>query len=135
MTTEDLDDPGKAGLTELKQGMTRYKAPPRLERRIRHLLSHEPHALGWMERVRISWTSWVPLGASFACGALLAVSVLLAYRGTTADDDAIERQVVAGHVRSLMVGHLTDIASTDHHTVKPWFTGKLDYEHEMQVGQ
>jgi len=41
--------------------------------------------------------------------------------------DPIVAQVISGHVRSLQEQHLMDVASTDQHTVKPWFEGKLDF--------
>jgi anti-sigma factor RsiW len=56
---------------------------------------------------------------------VLIVAVPRLWPGSS--DSAIADAVVSAHVRSLLADHLTDVASSDQHTVKPWFQGQLDY--------
>ena len=77
-----------------------------------------------MARPRSKAFTWLALAASVAIAALL---VLRFGPARTGSNDLVAQLVLTGHVRSLMPDHLTDVASTDNHSVKPWFNGKLDF--------
>jgi len=98
-----------------------HTAPKHLARSIRANLRTLAEAE--QPRRRAVW-GWFASGAAFACVATLAVTLSLVPAGPRGNE--LEDDLVAAHVRSLMVNHLTDVASSDQHTVKPWFNGKLD---------
>jgi anti-sigma factor RsiW len=115
---DDADDPGRLGL---KDSASYYRAPATFARRLRKNLRASTSAPPRLIVTR----RWWAFAASFACGAVLAWAVT--YGQKSATESQLAHELVAGHVRSLMESHLTDVASTDQHTVKPWFAGKLDF--------
>jgi mycothiol system anti-sigma-R factor len=106
----------------VRDGTTYFTAPHELRARVTQLARTSPWS--WLRR-RMQLPSWAFAGALAAAVALsVATTLTLIQRESP---DALAREVVANHVRSLMVDHLADVATSDQHTVKPWFSGKLDF--------
>jgi anti-sigma factor RsiW len=69
---------------------------------------------------------WLAIAASVAVTAVVTWGLVQALSGR-ATQDRVVQDLISSHVRSLMASHLVDVASSDQHTVKPWFDGKLDF--------
>jgi anti-sigma factor RsiW len=112
----------------LRAAPLRWEAPPALEGRVRSALreSGRPPLRLSLSRKR--------LGLAAAAAALLALAGWALARTwlTPTAEDLLAQEVVASHVRSLMADHLADVASSDRHTVKPWFQGRLDFPPEVR---
>jgi anti-sigma factor RsiW len=72
-----------------------------------------------------SW-KWLALAASIVFAAIIAWNLLPGLQRPDAEQ-FLATQLIASHVRSLLANHLTDVASSDQHTVKPWLDVKLDF--------
>jgi anti-sigma factor RsiW len=99
----------------------------RIEAAVRRAAQEEARSQGsgWFESLWLGAFRWVP-----AVAALLIVSVgafLVMNSLRSSHQQLIASAVLAGHIRSLQPGHLIDVPSSDRHTVKPWFQGKLDF--------
>jgi len=81
-----------------------------------------PRAAALVER----WWGWRPAAASLALVAIGALAMNLATLQASRNDRLLD-EVVSSHVRSTLGQHLVDVASSDHHTVKPWLSSKLDF--------
>jgi anti-sigma factor RsiW len=100
----------------------RYSAPPAVVRNVRAAVANafprETPARRW------TW-EW-----SFAAVALVLFAVVtwkMFPLNSSPSSATLADEAIADHIRALMPGHLSDVESTDQHTVKPWFDGKLDF--------
>lgn len=112
----------KALQSAFKESDLAYSAAASLRRSVRQIAhpsrdtqAYHPRDLQWF------W-KWLAIGAT----AVAVLAIVLRPAGIS-PNDALMGEAVSAHVRSLMAEHLTDVLSSDKHTVKPWFAGKLDF--------
>ena len=100
-----------------------FKAPEHLRKNLRRSIHRAAKA-----DVPSRWfsTPWFKIATPLAAAAFV-VLLLVPYISGPSSDELLTQEVVASHIRSLMVDHLADVPSTDEHNVKPWFNGKLDF--------
>jgi anti-sigma factor RsiW len=118
----------RAMRTRLKDEEFRYEAPAALREKISRAIPTPTASRsdGYQSRRG----AWVPRAVRFAIPMAIGAVLVFAIAPRTiapSIDQRLAGEVVASHVRSLMAAHLMDVASTDQHTVKPWFNGKLDF--------
>ncbi|AGW89091.1 MULTISPECIES: anti-sigma factor family protein [Cupriavidus] len=117
--------------TAVREGATYHRANPALRARIAAALPAAGLPAGG-EASRRRWLEWFAWRPAVNAG-LAALTVASMAFGLTlfmlrdSPQDALAREVVSSHVRALIADHAVDVASTDRHTVKPWFNGRLDY--------
>jgi anti-sigma factor RsiW len=99
----------------VQQNLLRDPIPPALQRRIEK-------AIGL--RQETSHPTWRALAASVALAVLVTSSSTFLLRDPKTPQ-TMEDAVVAGHIRALMAPQPADVASTERHTVKPWFNGRV----------
>ena len=107
----------------MKDDSLRFTPAANLEKRLRSAVRREAKEKS-MPQAR--WWRWSMAAASLVI-VVVAVWALVAVLNRPSSDAAVAQEVVSNHVRSLMAQHLTDVPSSDQHTVKPWFDGKLDF--------
>ncbi len=106
--------------TSLQDAALREKPSPEFVRRIHNSLRVAAAREARSARGRLSWSAAAALAVA---AGVIVVGLLWRYPGAAPLTD----EVLDSHLRSLQTGHLVDVPSTDQHTVKPWFQGKLDF--------
>jgi anti-sigma factor RsiW len=107
----------------LKQDTLFFNAPKELRRKVKAEL-HSQFATG--SRWSFPNWNWLTAATTGVAAVCLALLLTVTLTGPSAQQQ-LAQEIVSSHIRSLMASHVLDVVSTDQHTVKPWFNGKLDF--------
>jgi mycothiol system anti-sigma-R factor len=119
-------DAQQAMRTSLRAANLYERAPDSLKAKIRAQLPREMPAQP-VSTQRRSLIEWLAVAAAIFIAIALGARMIPDIIGSRQQTNLLAEQIVASHIRSLQPGHLFDVQSTDQHTVKPWFDGKLDF--------
>ena len=106
----------------IRQAAPIYRAPEALRSRIRFALRQEAAASARAARPAPGWLAYA---ASILLAVIVGSGGTLLITGEQ-QEDAVANELIDSHLRSLLADHLTDVASSDKHTVKPWFAGRTE---------
>jgi len=107
----------------LKQDALFFTAPKELRRRVKAELHSQVETKSWWDFRNWNWLTAATTSVATACLALLLTVTL----NRPSAQQRLTQEIVSSNIRSLMANHMLDVVSTDQHTVKPWFNGKLDF--------
>lgn len=141
---DELDPAAGLAVTRHLAGCTacsrRLQAQAALRDALRGGGLYQPAPAALRERIRVNWPrtpraarAWrraSPLALAALAALFVAASLLAGWqtaRVRSLHADSLAAQAVSAHLRSLLPGHLIDVPTSDEHTVKPWFDGRLDF--------
>ncbi len=110
--------------TTLRKSLPSYSAPTTLKRSVRTALRNEARP------AHPFLSPWVLFATGTACA--LLILALAFFQNARATRNTLTDELVSNHIRSLLATHLVDVVSSDQHTVKPWFDGKVDFAPEVR---
>ena len=110
--------------TLVHAGAQHFSAPEFLKKRIKKQLNSAPPSRSMSRR-------WLAAAAAVILALSGVLWLMVSARSQSRADNLVAQEVVSSHIRSMMLNHLVDVPSSDQHTVKPWFNGKLDFAPEV----